>query len=300
MNKLNPPRLDEYIGQGRVKANIRTIVNSLEGQCILDDPMDHMLLCGPPGLGKTALAELIATEMQGPIIKFMGPQLKDVDSLSVLQDTGPWTFVFIDEIHALPSKVEEALYEPMDEFRWKGSRINSFTLIGATTKEGLLSKPLRSRFTIAETLTLYSVEDLIKIVNRSATILKLSIDDKASEMIARRSRGTPRVANQLLKRVSYYNKIIDCNTVQNAMDSIGVDQYGLTMQDRTILTTISKSFGGGPVGIDSLATVVNEDVATIEAREPYLVTVGFVQRTGKGRVLTASGIDYVKDIKRNA
>jgi Holliday junction DNA helicase RuvB len=300
MSKLNPPRLDEYIGQGRVKANIRTIVNSLEGQCFLDDPMDHMLLCGPPGLGKTSLAELIATEVQGPIIKFMGPQLRDVDSLSVLQDTEPWTFVFIDEIHALPSKVEEALYEPMDEFRWKGSKINSFTLIGATTKEGLLSKPLRSRFTIAETLTLYSVEDLIKIVNRSATILKLSIDDKASEMIAQRSRGTPRIANQLLKRVSYYSKIIDSNCVQIAMDNIGVDQFGLEMLDRNILSTISKSFGGGPVGIDSLATVVNEDVATIEAREPYLVTVGFVQRTGKGRVLTASGIDYVKDIKRNA
>jgi len=260
-----------------------------------DDPIDHMLLCGPPGLGKTSLAELVAAELDQPIVKLMGPQLNDVDSLDVLQDIDPWTFVFIDEIHALPSKVEEALYEPMDEFRWKGSRINSFTLIGATTKEGLLSKPLRSRFTIAETLTLYSVEDLIQIVKRSATILKLSIDDKALEVIARRSRGTPRIANQLLKRISYYSARIDEIIALEALDSIGVDQFGLEMLDRTILNTISKSFGDGPVGIDSLATVVNEDVATIESREPYLVTVGFVQRTGKGRILTTNGINYVKE-----
>lgn len=295
MSRLNPPRLDEYIGQGRVKSNIRTIITSLQDKSIFDDPMDHTLLCGPPGLGKTSLAELVAAEAQRPIIKLMGPQLKDVDSLSVLQDTDPWTFIFIDEIHALPSKVEEALYEPMDEFRWKGSRINSFTLIGATTKEGLLSKPLRSRFTIAETLTLYSVEDLIQIVKRSATILKLSIDDKASEVIAKRSRGTPRIANQYLKRISYYSAHIDEIIALEALDNIGVDQFGLDVLDRNILTTISKSFGDGPVGIDSLATVVNEDVATIDSREPYLVTAGFVQRTGKGRILTTKGIDYVKE-----
>lgn len=295
MVQLAPPRLDDYIGQGRVKANLRTILSSVRRKSIYDSPLDHILFSGPPGLGKTALAELIATEVGRPIVKLMGPQLK-LESLSVLTSIRPWTFVFIDEIHALPTKVEEALYEPMDTFKWAGSPINSFTLIGATTKEGLLSKPLRSRFTIAETLTLYSVEDLSKIICRSATILNLSIDDKAVEAIARRSRGTPRIANQLLKRVSYYSSQIDSSIAQNALDSIGVDQFGLEMLDRCILKTIAKDFAGGPVGIDSLAAVANEDVATVESREQYLVTVGFVQRTGKGRVLTASGMGYVKEL----
>jgi len=255
-----------------------------------------MLLCGPPGLGKTSLAEIVAAELRRPLVKFMGPQLKDVEDLNVITSTLPWTFLFIDEIHALPTKVEEALYEAMDDFKWKGEPINSFTLIGATTKEGLLSKPLRSRFTIAETLTLYSVEDLNKIVSRSATILNLSIDDKAVELVSRRARGTPRIANQLLKRISYYSRVITPEIAQNALDNIGVDSFGLEMRDRSILTTISKDFSGGPVGIDSLASILGEDVATIEAREPYLVSAGLIQRTGKGRILTSSGQEYVKSL----
>lgn len=299
MSRLSPPRLDEYIGQGRVKSNIRTIITSLQDKSIFDDPMDHMLLCGPPGLGKTSLAELVAAEAQRPIIKLMGPQLKDVDSLSILQDIDPWTFIFIDEIHALPSKVEEALYEPMDEFEWRGSRINSFTLIGATTKEGLLSKPLRSRFTIVETLTLYSVEDLIQIIKRSATILKLSIDDKASEVIASRSRGIPRIANQYLKRISYYSAHITSEIARQALMSIGIDERGLDMLDRNILATISKSFGNGPVGIDSLATFMGEAPETIEAKEAYLVATEFLLRSSKGRVLTVKGRDYVRSLQSN-
>lgn len=293
---LKPTNLTDYIGQDQLKINLRTILGSLERKHIFDDPMDHTLLCGPPGLGKTSLAEIIASELQRPLIKFMGPQLKDLESLAVLKDILPWTFVFIDEIHALPIKVEEALYEPIDDFKWKGQSINKFTLIGATTKEGLLSKPLRSRFTIAETLTNYSVSDLSKIISRSATILKLSIDDKAVEAIAKRSRGTPRIANQLLKRVSYYSLNISASIAQEALDNIGVDEFGLEMLDRNILTTILKSFGGGPVGIDSLASVSNEDIATIENRETYLVNVGFLQRTGKGRILTSQGLQYVKAI----
>jgi len=297
MSKLSPPTLDDYIGQGRLKTNLRTIFASLEKRQIFDDPMDHTLLCGPPGLGKTSLAEIIAQEFKRPIIKLMGPQLKNVDSLDVLKDIRPWTFVFIDEIHALPLKVEEALYEPIDDLKWKGQSINKFTLIGATTKEGLISKPLRSRFTIAETLTPYSVADLSKIISRSATILKVAIDDKAVEAIAKRARGTPRVANQLLKRLSYYSANITASIAQDALDSLGVDEFGLEMLDRNILTTILRSFGGGPVGIDSLASVTNEDITTIEAREPYLVNVGFVQRTGQGRVLTSQGLTYVKSIR---
>lgn len=294
--KLSPSALADYIGQDQIKANLRIILASLEKRTIFDDPLDHTLLCGPPGLGKTSLAEIIASEVKRPIIKLMGPQLKDVDSLDVLKDISPWTFVFIDEIHALPLKVEEALYEPIDDNKWKGQRINKFTLIGATTKEGLVSKPLRSRFTIAETLTPYSVSDLSKIILRSATIMKVSIDDKAVEAVAKRSRGTARVANQLLRRLSYYGSVIDSNIAQNALDSLGVDEFGLEMLDRSILTTILRSFGGGPVGIDSLASVINEDIATIEAREPYLVNVGFIQRTGKGRVLTSQGVTYVTSI----
>lgn len=294
--KISPSRLSDYIGQDKLKSNLQIILASLENRQIFDDPMDHTLLCGPPGLGKTSLAEIIARELQRPIIKLMGPQLKSVDSLDVLKDIRPWTFVFIDEIHALPLKVEEALYEPIDDLKWKGQSINKFTLIGATTKEGLISKPLRSRFTIAETLTPYSVDDLKKIISRSATILRLSIDDKAVEAVAKRSRGTPRIANNLLKRISYYNTIIDSNIAQNALDSLGVDEFGLEMLDRNILTTIKKSFAGGPVGIDALASVTNEDMATIEAREPYLVNVGFLQRTSKGRVLTSQGDTYVSSI----
>ena len=291
---INPKTLDEYIGQGRVKSNIRTIITSLQDRTIFDDPMDHMLLCGPPGLGKTSLAELVAAEAQRPIIKLMGPQLKNADSLSILQDIEPWTFIFIDEIHALPTKVEEALYEPMDEFRWKGSYLNSFTLIGATTKEGLLSKPLRSRFTIAETLTLYSVEDLIQIVKRSATILKLLIDDKASEVIAKRSRGTPRIANQYLKRISYYNRVITREVAQNAMDTLRVDEQGVDARDFGIIKMIG-ALGGGPVGLNFLALSSQEDVETILGREPFLIAVGLMERSPRGKSLTEKGKIFLKD-----
>lgn len=294
---FSPSQLKDYIGQEHVKANLQTILRALENKQVFDDPMDHTLLCGPPGLGKTSLAEIIACELQRPLIKLMGPQLKEIDSLSFLENIKPWTFVFIDEIHALPIKVEEALYEPMSDYKWQGQDINKFTLIGATTKEGTLTKPLRSRFTITETLSLYSVAELSQIVKRSATILKLTIDDKAVEAIAERSRGIPRVANNLLKRLSYYAEsgLITASGAQKALDSIGVDKKGLEMLDRSILETIKTAFSGGPVGIDALANVVNEDRATVESRETYLVNIGFIQRTGKGRVLTAQGRKYLGD-----
>ncbi len=297
--KLSPTTLNEYIGQQRVKTNLQPIIGSLENKHVFDDPMDHTLLCGPPGLGKTSLAEIIAAELKCPIIKLMGPQLKDIDSLSVLKDIRPWTFVFIDEIHALPIKVEEALYEPIDDLKWQGQSINKFTLIGATTKEGLLSKPLRSRFTITETLVSYTVEEMTKIVAQSATKMNVAIDDKATEEIAKRARSTPRIANQLLKRVNYYrgnSAIIDSNIAQNALDSIGIDKYGLDLRDREILTTIAKVFNGGPVGLESLATTVGEDISTISNRETYWTSIGIVLRSSKGRVLSTTGRQYIRGL----
>lgn len=285
--------LKTYIGQTQLIKNLRTIIEAKKNGSIYDRPVDHLLFSGFAGLGKTTLAELIARELGRPLIKFMGPHLNDVQSLDILKEAKPWTFVFIDEIHAIPSKVEEALYEPMDEFKWKGTPINSFTLIGATTKEGLISKPLRSRFTIVERVEPYKVEELCEIIKRKATELNATIDEGATKLIAERSKGVPREAIQLLKRALYYGANITINSAQICLDSIGIDKFGLGVLDRAILKTIRDGFAGGPVGVDSLANVAGEDVATIESKEPYLVQLGFIQRTGKGRILTKTGLDYV-------
>ena len=294
---ISPSSFDEYIGQGPVKKNLQVILDQKHDNYNFSlPPMEHVLLSGPSGLGKTSLAEILAKSLHRPLTKKMGSQLRSPEDLNFLAgEREPWSFVFIDEIHALPLRVEEALYEAMDEFKWKGEEISSFTLIGATTKEGELSKPLRSRFTIAETLEPYSIEDIRKIIKRSATILKLAIDDNAVEAIATRSRGVARIANQLLKRVGHYSSNITASTAQEALDNLRIDKYGLEMLDRSLLKTMRDNFDG-PVGIDSLAAVAGEDISTVEAREPYLVKVGFVKRTRKGRVLTAIGEDYVKSI----
>ena len=285
--------LRNYIGQEQLIKNLRTIVRAKRDCGIYDPPIDHLLFSGFAGLGKTTLAEIVAKELGCPLIKLMGPHLTDVNRLSFLKDIAGWSFVFIDEIHSLPSKVEEALYEPMDAFKWQGQPIKSFTLIGATTKEGLISKPLRSRFTIVERLIPYKIPEIREIVRQKATELKLTIDEMALDLIAQRAKGVPREAIQLLKRVSYYGAQITSISAQNALDSIGVDALGLGGLDRTILKTMRDGFAGGPVGIDSLANVAGEDVATIESKEPYLVQVGFIQRTGKGRILTKEGLQYV-------
>lgn len=296
---INPSSFDEYIGQDRVKKNLQVILSAKRKNFNFNlPPVDHILLSGPSGLGKTSLAEIIAKSLHRPIIKVMASHVKNIESLSQLlhRVKEHWSFIFIDEIHALPLKVEEALYEVMDEFMWKGTRIPSFTLIGATTKEGKLTKPFRNRFTITEQLSPYSTDNLINIVKRSATILNITIDDKAVEAIALRSRGTARVANQLLKRISYYGSDITELIAQEALDNMRIDKYGLEMLDRTILTTIRDSFKNKPIGIDSLSEVVGEDIETVESREYYLVKVGFLQRTGRGRVLTTTGEEYVKSI----
>lgn len=287
---LNPQTLSEYVGQDQLKKNLQVV---LENSRRTRRTLDHILFSGPAGLGKTSLAEVIASELGRPLVKLMGPHVKDPDVLEVLYDTAPRTMLFIDEIHSLPLKVEECLYELMDGFKLRGHSVSPFTLVGATTLEGAISKPLRSRFTIVERLLPYGIKDLCTIVAQAATKLNLTLDDKVVEEIAKRSRGTPRIAKHLLKRISYYGSNITLDSAQEALDNLGVDKFGLEMLDRAILRTMHLNFADGPVGIQSLANVVGEDVTTIDSREHYLVAVGFIQRTGRGRILTTEGIKYV-------
>lgn len=286
-----PQTLTEYVGQEQIKNNLNVILTKLKAQPY--SRMPHTLFTGPPGLGKTSLAELMSKEMGVPIIKVMGPHIKESSDLDALKDAEPKTILFIDEIHSLPLKVEESLYEAMDYMTFRGSYLNRFTLIGATTKEGALSRPLLSRFTIVERLQPYTHNDICQIIQAEATQLGLVLSEESSAEIARRSRGTPRIAKQLLKRISYYSDNITLDSAQNALDSIGVDKFGLELLDRVILRTMKNSFGGGPVGISSLANVVGEDAKTIDSREHYLVAIGFIQRTGRGRVLTDEGSKYL-------
>ncbi len=296
MGILSPSGLGSYIGQEKVKKNITVCIEASKKRP-LTTPLDHILFAGPSGTGKTSMAEVIAKELYVPVEKFMGPRLDNISKLDFLCDIELGTIVFIDEIHALPRKVEEALYDPMDNFKWNGKDIMPFTLIGATTREGYLSKPLHSRFTIIETLELYSNSELFGILKRSAELMKVKLEDKAAMAIAKRSRGTPRMANQLLKRVGYYGKDITSAVAKEAMDNIGIDEYGCDRVDRSIIKTIHKSFGNGPVGIDSLASILGEDIDTIEIlREPHLVKIGFIQRSDRGRILTPRGIDYAKKV----
>ena len=291
---LTPKTLDNYIGQAQIKKNLRTILDAKKSSGIFDPPIDHILFSGYAGLGKTALAEIVANELKRPLIKFMGPHLRDVDTLDALRSIRNWSFIFIDEIHSLPLKVEEALYEPMDEFKWKDQKINSFTLIGATTKEGLISKPLRSRFTIVERLAPYTVEDIGNIIRQKATTLGLSIDDGAVKLIAQRSKGIPREAIQLLKRTSYYSAVITSKIAGQALDDIGIDCWGLDSLDHKIIKVLS----GEPMGIDSLSSVLNEDAETIEVREYYLASIDIICRTPRGRKLTEKGIRIKNDTLR--
>lgn len=288
---FKPLNIDSYVGQEQIKKNLKVIITAQKYKSVYEAPTDHILLSGPAGLGKTTLAEILSRELHRPLVKIMGPHLTDTEQLDLIKIPG--TFLFIDEIHAIPTKVEECLYEMMDEFKLKGESLLPFTLIGATTKEGLLSKPLRSRFTIVERLQAYTVSELCKVVEQSSQTLGLTIDDKAVTMIASRSRETPRVANLLLKRLSYYGRDITPEIAQNALDNLGVDEKGLEHLDRVILRTIRDSFNKGPVGIKPIAQIVGEDEATIESREYYLSRIGLLQRTGRGRVLTSEGDKYL-------
>jgi len=299
---LRPETFDEFVGQDHLKENLRLFIEAALGR---KESLDHTLLFGPPGLGKTTLANIIAKQMEAKIHHVSGPILERAGDLAgILTNLEKGDVLFIDEIHRLPHIVEEYLYSAMEDFQIeimidKGPHARSvkmqiphFTLIGATTRSGLLTAPLRSRFGIVERLNYYDAESLAKIVTRSAHILEIEIDEKGALEIASRSRGTPRIANRLLKRVRDYAQVkVNGKITQEVADQglklLCVDQEGLDAMDLKILQFILKECQGGPVGVNNLAVGVGEDAETIEEiYEPYLIQRGFLKRTSAGRVLT--------------
>ena len=300
--KLRPSYLNEYIGQNDIKENLGVFIKAAK---LRDEALDHVLLYGPPGLGKTTLSNIIANEMGVNIKVTSGPAIaKPGEMAAILNGLKENDILFIDEIHRLNRQVEEVLYPAMEDYCidimiGKGQSAKSirldlprFTLIGATTRAGLLSAPLRDRFGVIFHMEFYNPEELATIVNASAKVLNVNIDSKGAYEIARRSRGTPRLANRLLKRVRdfaevEYDGIITEDIAKSALDRLNVDTLGLDVNDRNILLTIIEKYNGGPVGLDTLAATIGEEAATIEdVYEPYLVKEGLITRTPKGRVAT--------------
>ncbi len=313
---LRPQKMAEFVGQNRIKENLGIFIQAAKQR---GDALDHTLLYGPPGLGKTTLAYIIANEMEGGIQSISGSAIdRPGDLAKILTNTElqDGDVLFIDEIHRLPPQVEEVLYSAMEDFKvdiilGKGARTRSvklplphFTLVGATTRAGLLTSPLRNRFGVVSRLDFYGKQDLYKIVLRSAAILKIEIELKGGREIARRSRGTPRIANRLLRRVRDYAQvkgegIVTEKMANQALAMLEVDGKGLDSMDRKILETILYKFNGGPVGLKTLAMVVNEEPETIEeVYEPYLLQEGFINRTPKGRVATHLLYQYFKKRKQ--
>ena len=314
MPKLRPNSIDSYIGQEKVKNAMKVYIEAAK---LRGETLDHVLLYGPPGLGKTTLSTIIANEMDVNIKTTSGPAIERAgDMASILNDLMEGDVLFIDEIHRLHKTIEEVLYSAMEDFALdimigKGSGARSlridlpkFTLIGATTRIGLLTAPLRDRFGVISRLEPYSIDELKKIIVRSAGVLNIEIDTEGATEIARRSRGTPRIANRLLKRVRDYAQVqfdgkISLEVASTALNLEEVDKMGLDKVDRNVIITIIEKFGGGPVGLDTLSAATGEDAETIEdVYEPYLIQLGYIQRTPRGRVVTVLGYKHF-DYKYN-
>lgn len=308
-NTLRPRTLNEYIGQTKVKENMKVYIEAAKKR---NEPLDHVLLYGPPGLGKTTLANIIATEMNSNIRITSGPAIeKPGDLAALLTNLTPNDVLFIDEIHRLNRSVEEILYPALEDYNLdiiigKGPSARSirldlpkFTLVAATTRAGSLTTPLRDRFGIVSRLELYDEEQLQDIVQRSADIMNIKIDKLGSLEIAKRSRGTPRIANRLLKRVRDYASVLgDGNITRDIADislkKLEIDELGLDNIDRKILETIIINYTGGPVGVETLASTIGEEVETIEdVYEPYLMQIGFLARTPRGRTVTALAYNHL-------
>ncbi len=306
---LRPRSLDEFVGQEKIKENLKVFISATK---MREEPLDHVLFCGPPGLGKTTLATIIANELGVNIKTTTGPVLeRQGDLAAILTNLSDKDILFIDEIHRLPRIVEEVLYSAMEDYKLdiiigqgpnaRTLKINlpRFTLIGATTRTGLLTSPLRDRFGVINRLEFYNTEELKHIVMRSASLLEMEIKADAASEIASRSRGTPRIANRLLKRIRDFAQVkgdgvIDIAITKSALKSLDVDKRGLDEIDRKLLLTIIEKFGGGPAGVDAIAAALREDKETIEdVYEPYLLQEGLLDRTSRGRLATRLAYEHL-------
>ena len=309
---IRPDSLDEYIGQEDVKNNINVFIKSA---IMRSESLDHVLLYGPPGLGKTTLATIIANELGSNLKTASGPTIeKSGDLAAILSSIEPNDVLFIDEIHRIPRYIEEILYPAMEDFSLdiiigndgssRNIKINlpPFTLVGATTRAGDLSSPLRDRFGIVCKLNYYNEEELFKIIKRTSRVLDTNIDDDAAIELAKRSRGTPRIANRLFKRVRDYALVegkgyIDLSIMKTALNRLKVDELGLDETDYNLLKSIIEKFNGGPVGIDAIANSIGEATTIEDVYEPYLLQTGLLKRTTRGRMVTEKGIEHIKNME---